>query len=105
MSDGYYISMKTATLTETKNRLSALIARVRRGETILILDRGRPVAKLAPVPNDATDAGSRLNALERAGILKRGNQKRDVALAKDPPSARKGASILRALLESRREDR
>jgi prevent-host-death family protein len=98
--------MRTATLTETKNRLGALIARVRRGETILILDHGRPVAKLEPVrPGDVPDDESRLAALERAGVLKRGNRKADVHLAKDPPSARKGASILRALLDNRREDR
>ena len=36
--------MKTATISETKNRLSALLDRVRHGETILITDRERPVA-------------------------------------------------------------
>lgn len=40
--------MKTATITEAKNGLSALIDRVRAGESILILDRGRPVARLEP---------------------------------------------------------
>ncbi|MCP3964406.1 MAG: type II toxin-antitoxin system Phd/YefM family antitoxin [bacterium] len=34
--------MKTAALTETKNNLSVLIDQVRHGETILVLDRGRP---------------------------------------------------------------
>ena len=42
--NGYSSHMKTATLTETKNQLSALIDQVRHGETILILDRGRAVA-------------------------------------------------------------
>jgi len=40
--------MKRATLTETKNNLSALVDQVQHGETIVILDRGRPVARLEP---------------------------------------------------------
>ncbi len=31
-----------------KNRLGAYLARVKRGETILITDRGKPVAELRP---------------------------------------------------------
>ena len=41
--------MKTATLTEAKNRFGSLIDLVRGGETITILDRGVPVARLEPV--------------------------------------------------------
>ena len=41
--------MKTATITQTKNGLSALLDRVRHGETIVITDRSRPVARLEPV--------------------------------------------------------
>jgi prevent-host-death family protein len=98
--------MRTATLTETKNKLGSLIARVRRGETILILDHGRPVARLEPATAaDLRAQGSRLDSLERAGIVKRGRRRADVLLAKAPPTAKKGASILRALLEDREEDR
>jgi len=35
---GYSSHMKRATLTETKNNLSALVDQVQHGETILILD-------------------------------------------------------------------
>jgi len=98
--------MRTATLTETKNRLGALIARVRRGETILILDHGRPVARLEPAQaTDRESGGSRLDALERAGIVKRGRRKADVLLAKEPPVAARGVSILKALLRDREDDR
>ena len=55
--------MKTATITQAKNGLSALIDRVRAGESILILDRGTPVARLEPVvgaalPRDAWTGSS-----------------------------------------------
>jgi prevent-host-death family protein len=98
--------MRTATLTETKNKLGSLIARVRRGETILILDHGRPVARLEPATADDLRAqDSRLASLERAGLVKRGRRRRDALLAKAPPAAKKGASILRALMLDRGEER
>jgi prevent-host-death family protein len=34
--------MNSASISEAKNSLSALVDRVRRGETVLISDRGRP---------------------------------------------------------------
>src|SRR3989304_4045748 len=41
--------MKTASISEAKNRLSAYIDLVRRGETVQITDRGNPVARLVPL--------------------------------------------------------
>ena len=41
--------MKKASITEAKNRLSALIDGLKRGSPVLIVDRGRPVARLEPV--------------------------------------------------------
>ena len=57
--------MKRATLTDTKNNLSALVDQVQHGETILILDRGRPVARLESVLGDGDDPEGRLARLER----------------------------------------
>ena len=45
--------MKTATITQTKNQLSLLIDAVKQGETVIILDRNIPVARLEPVTPDA----------------------------------------------------
>ena len=49
--------MKRATLTDTKNNLSALVDQVQHGETILILDRGRPVARLEPAGEETIPRG------------------------------------------------
>ena len=58
--------MKKATITEAKNQLSALLARVRRGETVVILDRGRPIARIESiVGTESDDADGRLARLER----------------------------------------
>ena len=41
--------MNMANISYTRNHLSELINRVKEGETILIMDRQRPVARLEPV--------------------------------------------------------
>jgi prevent-host-death family protein len=99
--------MKVAGITEAKNQLSALIDRVRHGDTVLIVDRGRPVARLESVVTDAADArDGRLARLERQGTLRRALDPpaRDI-VASAPPKARAGGSVLRILLEDRRQGR
>ena len=41
--------MIRATISEVKNGLSAHLRRVRSGESVLILDRGTPIARIVPV--------------------------------------------------------
>jgi prevent-host-death family protein len=100
--------MKTATISETKNSLSALLDRVRHGESILITDRGRPVARLEPVAGagePGPDEG-RLARLERAGIIRRARRARlDEIVRVPPPAAEAGGDILAALLDERRAGR
>lgn len=63
--------MKRASVTEAKNRLSALLDRVRHGETVLIEDRGVPVAQLVPVVGASPGLdGDRLARLVRQGIVR-----------------------------------
>ena len=94
--------MNTATITEAKNGLSALIDRVRGGETILILDRGVPVARLEPVSAYADSTG-RLSRLERAGVIKVGVAKPPLDLLRTPaPSVAPGASSVQTVLRERR---
>ena len=63
--------MKSASISEAKNRLSAYIDRVRRGETVVITDRGKPVARLAPLePGSKVHEEARLAELARLGIVR-----------------------------------
>ena len=97
--------MKTASITETKNQLSALIDRVRAGESVLILDRGVPVARLEPVAGDDDPTG-RLQRLERAGILRIGRGAPPIDRLRAPlPKLAPGFSAVKALLEERRSGR
>lgn len=98
--------MEVASITEAKNRLSALIDRVRGGATVLILDRGVPVARLEPVTGRDEGADAALARLERAGLVRRGKAPPPLDLiATPPPRPRSGASVVAALLEERRSGR
>ena len=98
--------MKKATITEAKNQLSALIDRVKHGETIVITDRGRPVARLVSALTGAEDPAGRLARLERRGGLRLATTPPPSALIlKKLPKPRKPARVLEALLDERREGR
>jgi prevent-host-death family protein len=97
--------MKTATLTETKNHLSSLIDLVRSGETILILDRGRPVARIVSAVSEEADVDGRLARLERQGAVRRAAAPPARELFARRPKFKEGISLLRALLDERREGR
>ena len=62
--------MRIASITEAKNSLSALIDRLKTGSPVLIVDRGRPVARLEPVTGGAQeDPDGRLSRLLRSGVV------------------------------------
>jgi prevent-host-death family protein len=98
--------VKRATISETKNNLSALIRRVKNGETILILDRDTPVARLVPIPADEGSDEERLARLEKAGIIRRGTgEYPERILRRKPVKLPPGVSLLDALLKEREEGR
>ncbi len=47
--------MKTAKVSELKAKLSAYLRSVRKGETVLVVDRTIPIAKLIPVEHPQDD--------------------------------------------------
>src|SRR5438128_11741503 len=92
--------MKKASITDAKNNLSALIDSVKGGSPILIVDRGRPVARLEPLNGLDPDDDSRLSRLVRDGIVRPARAALPKALwATKPPRVKKGASCVRAPLE------
>lgn len=96
--------MKTATISHARDHLSALLQLVRRGESVLILDRNRPVARLVPVePGDESD-DAWVSRLEREGILRRGDGRSILEVIEEPPPPCEG-DVLGALLAEREEGR
>ena len=99
--------MKTASISEAKNRLSALLDLVRKGETVLITDRNRPIARLAPLdPTTRASQDSRLRELERTGVLRRARSHPGRDFLKGlPPAPKPQGDLLAALLAERNEGR
>lgn len=96
--------MKIASVAELKARLSEFLAAVRRGDDVVVTDRGRPVARLTGLGPGAGHA--RLAELIRAGTVRpprrTGARDRSAAapLLEDPD-----ARLLQALLQEREQDR
>jgi prevent-host-death family protein len=99
--------MKKASVTEAKNNLSALIDGLSSGSPVLIVDRGRPVARLEPVI-DRQQGGQdgRLLRLLRDGLVRPRRAGPPRALFRNqPPHVHSGVSAIDALIQERREGR
>ena len=88
---------------ELKTRLGTYLRHVRAGATIIVTDRGHPVAELRPVERSKGDVEARLQDLVLAGVL-------SGAVAERPPLApfepiRLTGEPLSDTLREEREDR
>lgn len=99
--------MKRASITEAKNGLSALVDQVRHGKTIVIEDRGVPVARLEPVVTPGGHgAEGRLARLVRQGVVRpAATAAPRRVLATDPPATAGLVSLSAALIDERRSGR
>jgi len=100
--------MKKVSITEAKNHLSALIDGIKRGAPVLIVDRGRPVARLEPVTSGGKgdEQDGRLSRLIREGIVRPGKVPLSRSLfTEQPPRLKASTSAVAALIEERREGR
>src|SRR5262249_1109055 len=106
---GYDSHMKRATISQTKNQLSALLEHVKRGEEVLILERETPIARIVPVERvGRRDMASVLAELERRGIVRVGRRRADPGLTArlgPPPKPAPKGDIVAALREERESSR
>jgi prevent-host-death family protein len=94
--------MKTASISQLKNSLSAYVDQVKAGESVLVTDRGVVVARIDPAAASLDPTG-RLERLERAGLVRVGRGAPPVELLRSPgPRPVDGRSIVELLLEDRR---
>ncbi len=94
--------MKTSNISYLRNHLSEIISHVRKGETVLVLDRDKPVARLCPYTGEGNDTPTPLLELRRQGILTR--EKSGPSPTSKPPLALPKAIDLTAyILEDRGE--
>ncbi len=99
--------MKRTSITDAKNGLSALIERVRHGESIIIEDRGVPVARLESVAAPGRrDVEGRAARLQRQGVLRPSlSMPPKRVLTTPPPAPRGGARLSDAVMAERRDGR
>src|SRR5262245_19990474 len=83
---------------ELKTRLGAYLREVRRGRTIVVTDRGQPVAELRPIPLATSDAGAEIDRLVVLGHLTRTSQ---APLAPFRAVRHKGRPLAEAVVEER----
>jgi prevent-host-death family protein len=93
--------MTTASISEAKAKLSALLDRVKAGEEVTITDRGTPVARIVPVPAADVNWEERLERLERQGAIRRPKHQLDLDWFLSLPLPTFEESVLDALLEER----
>jgi prevent-host-death family protein len=60
--------MIRASVSHTKNHLSSLLNEVKMGETVVITDRDRPIARIVPI--GASEASDRIQELARLGLAR-----------------------------------
>ena len=61
--------MQSASITEARNAFSGLLKRVRLGETVLITDRGKPVARIEPCGSADSDDRQAAALLARRAVV------------------------------------
>jgi antitoxin (DNA-binding transcriptional repressor) of toxin-antitoxin stability system len=98
--------MKNAKISELRDHLSEYLAKVRRGETVIVYDRDVPIARLEPIPPPEEGLPDFYDRAIRQGML-RPAKKRDGALKNlpPPPKPKRPARLLEALIEERRTGR
>lgn len=98
--------MSVVKVSEFKNRLSYYLRQVRRGQSVLISDRDRVIARIEPA-GDLTagqnDDARWLDDLERRGVLRRGTGKLPKGWLHQRPKVT--ADVVGALLEERENGR
>ncbi len=96
-------SRKTVGSRELKTRLGTYLRQVREGATLIVTDRGRPVAELRPVERYESSPRARLRELAAIGVVS-GEVAERVPLRPFEAIRSRGASLSEAIREDR-EDR
>jgi antitoxin (DNA-binding transcriptional repressor) of toxin-antitoxin stability system len=96
--------MKNARISELRDGLSEYLARVRKGETVIVYDRDTPIARIEPIPPSDESIPEWVREAERKGIMTP-PKKSGPAVLGPPIRVEPKFSNLEALLEERRTGR
>jgi prevent-host-death family protein len=96
--------MKNARISELRDKLSEYLARVRKGETVIVYDRDTPIARIDPIAAAQDDVPDLLRDAYRRGVVTP-PKIRDGAKLPRPMKTKEPVGLLDALLEERRTGR
>ena len=102
----HYVHMITESVATSRANMSALLKQVQAGEIVVVLDHGTPVARIEAV-SEWQEEGYALMAksLVKSGDLLPKKKSLDDSFFDLPMSDDRDGSVLKALLEERRESR
>src|SRR6266851_6841728 len=89
--------MKNARISELRDGLSEYLARVRKGETVIVFDRDTPIARIEPIPPGHA-LPEWLREAERLGVVRPPRVRHPAKIPLPPPKPSKPARVLEALL-------
>ena len=93
--------MKRAAVSTLKATLSACLAKVKAGDEVLVIERGKPIAKLVPLPKNGDKHPAHLRELARAGLIREGTGKLPAGFWRLPRPKDRKRRGLNALLADR----
>jgi len=97
--------MKSAAVSYLKAKLSECLAQVKAGEELIVLERGKPIAKLIPMVRNGTAGADEFADLARAGLIRPGSGALPKTFWKLPRPKDGRGKGLQVLLDERAESR
>ena len=97
--------MKRTAVSTLKATLSACLAKVKAGDEVLVMERGKPIAKLVPLAKDSGATLAHMHELARAGLVRVGSGKLPNGFWKLPRPKDRKRRALQALLAERAKAR
>jgi len=89
---------------ELKTRLGTYLEQVKRGATIVVTERGQPIAELRPIAESEDELEAAFRRMEAEGLLTRPTKKGPLAPFK-PIKLRPGTPSIAEAIAEDREDR
>ena len=97
--------MPTTTVSKLKATLSEFLAQVKAGQEVVVTERGKPIAKIVPFPQEGAKLSPHLNELARLGLARVGTCKLPKSLWKMRHPSDEAGVALKALEDERAEGR
>ncbi len=97
--------MNTASVSKLKATLSEFLALVKTGEEVIVTERGKPIAKIVPIPRDTSKLSPHLEELARLGLARVGSCKLPNGFWKIPRPTDKTGAAAKALKDERASGR